>query len=67
MNFVITSSEYASRMVITIGIILLNVVFGLFVGISVSFFLDITMVVITIMGTVNGFVFLGSVFVTDAV
>lgn len=52
---------------ITIGIMWLNVVFGLFVGISVSFFPDRIMVVIRTMGIVVDFVFLGSVFVTDAV
>lgn len=50
-----------------IGIIWLNVVFGLFVGISASFFLESIVVEITIIGIVNDFVFLNSVFVTDAV
>lgn len=67
MNFVITSSEYASRIVTTIGIMWLNVIFGFVVGISDSFFLDSSIVVIMIAGVVNALVFLGSVLVTDAV
>lgn len=44
-----------------------NVVFGLSAGISASFFLDNIMVVAMIVGIARGFVFLVSVFVTDAV
>lgn len=67
MNFVITISEYASRIVITIGTMWLNVVFGLSVGISAPPFPDRTMVATMITGIVVDFAFLVSVFVTDAV
>lgn len=52
---------------IVIGIVWLNVIFGLLEGISFSLFLERRIAVISTVGMATDFVFLGSVFVTDAV